>query len=123
MRTRLRSVVTATAVIAVVALSGASTIAAGPQAAQIPDALTALLAEVHALRIAIERSATVAPRVQLTLARLNIEEQRIAQLAAQVDHVRRELSGASLESQKLSVLHVDNLELFDSKGGRRFRYP
>jgi hypothetical protein len=69
-----------------------------------PDPMTSLLTEVHALRIALEQSATVTPRVQLTLARLNIEEQRIAQLAAQLDQVRRELSVALLESQKLSDL-------------------
>ena len=50
----------------------------------------------------LRRSATVAPRVQLTLARLNIEEQRIAQLAAQLDQVRRELTAATLETQKLA---------------------
>ena len=50
----------------------------------------------------MEQSATVAPRVQLTLARLNIEEQRIAQLAGQLDQVRRELSATALESQKLT---------------------
>lgn len=102
MRTRLRSVVVLMAIVAVVALASVRTVAAAPQVAQVPEPLTALLAEVHALRIAMEQSATVAPRVQLTLARLNIEEQRIAQLAAQLDQVRRELSGASLESQKLS---------------------
>lgn len=100
MRPRLRSVVAMMAM--VVALAGVRIIATAPQAAQAPEPLTALLAEVHALRIAMEQSATIAPRVQLTLARLNIEEQRIAQLAAQLDQVRRELSGASLESQKLS---------------------
>jgi chromosome segregation ATPase len=64
--------------------------------------MPALLAEVHALRIAMEQSATVAPRVQLTLARLNIEEQRIAHLAGQLDQVRRELSTAALEWQTLT---------------------
>jgi hypothetical protein len=54
----------------------------GTQAAQAPEPLTALLAEVHALRLALEQSATIAPRVQLTLARLNIEERRVGQLAA-----------------------------------------
>jgi hypothetical protein len=99
MRTRLRSVgVMMMAVVAVVALASVRTVAAAPQIAQAPEPLTALLAEVHALRIAMEQSATVALRVQLTLARLNIEEQRIAQLAAQLNQVRRELSGASLES-------------------------
>ena len=93
MRIRLRSVVAAT-VIAVVALAATRTVEASPQAVQTPDPLTALLAEVHALRIAMEQSATVAPRVQLTLARLNIEEQRIAQFAAQLDQVRREAGSA-----------------------------
>ena len=61
--------------------------------------MNALLSEVHALRIAMEQSASIAPRVQLTLARLNIEEQRISQLAAQLEQVRRELSGAALASK------------------------
>ena len=85
-----------TAVLATVALGGVRTVAAATQAGQAPEPLTALLAEVHALRLAMEQSATVAPRVQLTLARLNIEDQRIAQLASQLDQVRRELSAASL---------------------------
>jgi hypothetical protein len=50
----------------------------------------------------MEQSATVATRVQLTLARLNIEEQRIAQLTPQLDQVRRELTAATLEWQKFS---------------------
>jgi chromosome segregation ATPase len=73
-----------------VALAASYTVKAA-QAGQAPDPITAL-------------SATVTPRVQLTLARLNIEEQRIAQLAAQLDQIRRELSAASLEAQKLSDL-------------------
>lgn len=81
MRIRPRSVVVMTALIAVATFGGVHTVVAGPQAAQAPDPLAALLAEVHALRIAMEQSVTVGPRVQLTLARLNIEEQRIAQLA------------------------------------------
>ena len=48
---------------------------AAPQAAPRADATAALLAEVHELRLAMERSATIAPRAQLTLARLNIQEQ------------------------------------------------
>ena len=50
----------------------------------------------------MEQSASVAPRVQLTLARLSIEEQRLTLLATQLDQVRRELNAAALESQKLS---------------------
>ncbi len=80
MRTRLRSVVVLMAIVAVVALASVRTVAAAPQVAQVPEPLTALLAEVHALRIAMEQSATVAPRVQLTLARLNIEYRYLATL-------------------------------------------
>ena len=67
--------------------------------------MTALLSEVHALRLAMEQAATVAPRVQLTVARLNIEEQRIAQLSTQLDQARRQLTEAAARSKTLS----DNL--------------
>jgi DNA repair exonuclease SbcCD ATPase subunit len=87
---------------AIVTLAAGYTAKATSQAGPPPDPITALLSEVHALRIAMEQTATMAPRVQLTLARLNIEEQRIAQLAAQLDQVRRELTVATLESQKLA---------------------
>ena len=97
-----RSLVSVLIGAAVVALATTYSLKASPQAPQSQDPLPALLAEVHALRIAMEQSATVAPRVQLTLARLNIEEQRIAQLASQLDQVRRELSNTALESQKLA---------------------
>src|SRR2546428_3199259 len=102
MRTLLRSISALVIVVAVMALAATYSVKASPQAGQAQDPIPALLAEVHALRIAMEQSATVAPRVQLTLARLNIEEQRIAQLAGQLDQVRRELSSLSLESQKLT---------------------
>src|SRR5882672_5916280 len=76
--------------------------AAQPPAASSNDVMTALLQEVHGLRMAMEHAAAVAPRVQLTLARLNIEEQRIAQLAARLDRARQELTNTALESQKLA---------------------
>ena len=46
------------------------------------DVLPGLLAEVHGLRLAMEQSAAVTPRLQLTLARLTIEEQRVTHLTA-----------------------------------------
>jgi len=101
MTVRLRPALTI-ALAAIVALAATYTVKAAPQARPPLDPIAALLDEVHALRMAIEQSATVAPRVQLTLARLNIEEQRIAQLAVQLDRVRRELLAAAQESQKLT---------------------
>lgn len=83
-------------------LAALATVGAAAQTAPSTDPMAALLSEVHALRLAMEQSASIAPRVQLTLARLNIEEQRISQLAAQLDQIRRELSGAALASKKTS---------------------
>jgi chromosome segregation ATPase len=66
------------------------------------DPISALLQEVHGLRLAMEHSAAIAPRVQLTLARLNIEEQRIAQLATQFDRARQEVTLHSLSVAKVT---------------------
>jgi chromosome segregation ATPase len=74
--------------VAVVALGRAPT----AQQPGSPDVMSALLQEVRSLRVAMEQSAAIAPRVQLTLSRLNIEEQRVAQLSAQVDRARQELT-------------------------------
>src|SRR5207249_10654724 len=93
------TMVVAAGILAVAAGYG---VKATAQTGQSPEPIAALLAEVHALRIAMEQSATVAPRVQLTLARLNIEEQRITQLAAQLDQVRRELTGATSGSKMMA---------------------
>jgi hypothetical protein len=80
----------------------ARTLGASPQTTAPPDVLAALLGEVHELRLAMERSATVAPRVQLTLARLNIQEQRTVILSSQLDRIRQEQAAAILETKKLT---------------------
>src|SRR5213593_3222398 len=99
---RLRSVALVVVASVGLALAARAVVGAAPQTAQASDPMNALLLEVHALRLAMEQSASIAPRVQLTLARLNIEEQRITQLAAQLDQVRRELTGASSASKRMS---------------------
>jgi hypothetical protein len=102
MRTQSLSLVLVLA--AVLALAGTLSvrIAGAGQAPAPTDTLSALLAEVHALRLAMEQSAGITPRLQVTLARLNIEEQRITQLAAQLDQARRQQTDAAIESQKLT---------------------
>ena len=80
----------AIASVCVVLAFSARTLRATPQTAPATDVLPALLAEVHELRLAMERSATVAPRVQLTLARLNIQEQRTVVLSRPYRRDRRE---------------------------------
>jgi seryl-tRNA synthetase len=82
-------------------------------AAQTPaaptDPIPALLAEVRALRLAMEQAATVGPRIQVTLARLGIQEQRTSQLSAQLDGIRQQTAAAALESQKLTAA-IENID-------------
>src|SRR4051812_17587093 len=66
------------------------------------EPLRALVTEVHALRLAMEQQATVSPRIQLSMARLNIEEQRMTQINQQLDQVRRQLTDAITDSQNIS---------------------
>jgi hypothetical protein len=103
MNARTPSMIVSALVIAALAVTASLNIAAAPQAAQGPnDVMASLLSEVHALRVAMERSATATPRLQLTLARLNIEEQRTTQLGAQLEHVRHQISDSAAEIQKTS---------------------
>jgi chromosome segregation ATPase len=60
--------------------------------AQTSDVLGELLKEVRALRIAMERAATVGARIQLLVARVQLQEQRIAELSRRAAVVRDELS-------------------------------
>ena len=72
--------------------------AARPQSAE--DTTRALLAEVHALRVAMERLATAAPRAQLAYGRLQIQEQRITNLTTQLQTVRDRIRGDVVGSFK-----------------------
>jgi len=78
---------------------------AGTQSSAQPsneDHRLALVSEVRALRIAMEQQSAISPRIQLSMARLNIEEQRMTQLTQQVDQIRRQLSDSVLESQDIA---------------------
>ena len=79
----------------VLAFAAIAAVGASPQPRGDVDPLPALLSEVHALRIAMEQQAAITPRLQLTLARLNIEEQRVSQLTTQLDTVRQQLAGSN----------------------------
>lgn len=69
---------------------------AGGETPQQPnqDTLGALLVEVRGLRGAIEQMASVGPRVQLAMGRLQLHEQRINTLVRRADVVRDALAAA-----------------------------
>jgi formamidopyrimidine-DNA glycosylase len=85
--TRAIRVATLVATLAAPSLAAAQTSA--PPAA--PDVLRELLVEVRGLRAAMERAATVGARIQLLVARVQMQEQRITELSRRAVTVREEL--------------------------------
>jgi len=67
------------------------------------DTLSRLLVEVHALRVAMERSATTSPQVQLLSARLTVQNERLARAAREADAVRVELGKVQLEAASFAT--------------------
>ena len=61
------------------------------------DPILELLIEVRGLRAALERSASIGARVQLFVARIQLQEQRIAELSHRGASVRSELRSADLD--------------------------
>jgi chromosome segregation ATPase len=73
------------------------------------DTIAALLVEVRQLRIAMERSATTTPQVQLLGARLSVQNERLARVERDHDNAKRELDDLSAALVQTS-LQADNLD-------------
>lgn len=67
------------------------------------DTLSALLVEVRALRVAMERAATTTPQIQLLAARLGVENERLARATRDADDARRELEQLVLQIGTLTT--------------------
>jgi hypothetical protein len=76
----------------------------GAQQAGSADPIRELLVEVRGLRAAMERSATVGARVQLLVARIQLQEQRIAELSRRVTAIRSELRGSEREALQIGAM-------------------
>jgi chromosome segregation ATPase len=61
------------------------------QTTRSDDPIRELLSEVRLLRQALERAATTGTRIQLLVARVQLQEQRISDLSRRLDSVRAEL--------------------------------
>ena len=75
-------------IVLVLILTSLGTSIVARQAGQQPDVLNALLVEVRGLRSAMEQLAAAGPRVQLTMGRLQLQEQRINTLVRRLDEIR-----------------------------------
>ena len=89
---RIRHVVTA---IGLLGLFTVGVMAQAPRAGS--DVLAQLLAEVHALRVVLERQAADTARIQLLTNRLTIQETRVTRLARDLDDVREQLSRGDVD--------------------------
>ncbi len=56
------------------------------------DTLQTLLKEVHALRVAMERSNQIAPKVQIALARMQLQEERVRNATRQLQDARNKIT-------------------------------
>jgi chromosome segregation ATPase len=72
--------------------------------------LQTLLAEVHQLRIALERSTQIAPRIQIAVERIKMQQEQVARAARQLDDVRHESDHFRTEQMRLQqqIQAIDN---------------
>ena len=84
-------------IVLILVLTSLGTSVGAPPAAQPPDVLNALLVEVRGLRAAMEQLAAAGPRVQLSMGRLQLQEQRINTLVRRLDEVRDRRAAAETE--------------------------
>ena len=75
------------------------------------DALSALLVEVRALRVAMERAATTTPQIQLLAARLSVENERLARATRDADAARQELERLVAETASLTTRAAESEEM------------
>lgn len=65
--------------------------------------LQALLAEVRQLRLALERSAVVAPKIQMTLQRLQLQQDAVIRASRDLEAIRNQLSRVTGEERDLTT--------------------
>jgi chromosome segregation ATPase len=87
---------------------GGQAIGAQPQTSP-QDVLGGILTEVRGLRIALEQMASAAPRVQLALGRLQLQEQRVAELRVRLEGTKQSLA-ATLQQQEMYQQQNKNME-------------
>ena len=72
---------------------------------QTPDNSTvqALLQEVHQLRLALERSTLIGPRVEIAVQRLRLQQEQVTRTGGQLYDVRREIDQVQGEQSKMAA--------------------
>src|SRR5580700_6027144 len=78
----------------IIFLAGLAALSAPAQTAN-PDnpTLQALLSEVRQLRLTVEKSVSIGPRMQLILQRAQSQDAKVARISERLDEVRRQVAG------------------------------
>src|SRR5258708_35502829 len=66
-----------------------------------PQTLQTLLSEVHQLRLALERSTQIAPRIQIAVERLKLQQDQVARTARQLDVLRQNIDNRRSDLPKI----------------------
>lgn len=69
----------------------------------------ALLSEVHQLRVALERSNVIGPRIQLGVERLKLQQESVRRISDQLEAVRRDLERTTSDEARLGE-GIKNME-------------
>jgi chromosome segregation ATPase len=96
----MRRVLVSATLVLLLAAGVLATSAVARQTRQDLDVLSALLTEVRGLRAAIEQMSSASARIQLTMGRLQMSEQRITTYMRRVDEIRDRRLPAELDVQK-----------------------
>jgi len=72
--------------------------------------IQALLKEVHALRVAMEQSNQIGPRIQIVLARIQLQEERVRNATRQLQDARDKVA----ESQTRKTEFADRIKQIES---------
>jgi chromosome segregation ATPase len=100
-------------------------LAAAPAAAQTANAdnatLQALLDEVRQLRMTLEKTVTVGPRMQLLLQRTQLQDARVARISQQLDEVRKQIAAEAAQQTDANeqVAKIERDIAVETDAGRR----
>ena len=83
--------------------------------------LQALLVEVRQLRLALERSAVLTPKIQMTLQRMQFQQEALGRVSRELESVRSQLSSTAGEEAKAGtfISDLENRILQEQDAARR----
>jgi hypothetical protein len=121
MRSKISGGVVAVAALAAWAFGAVFSASARGQEPARPDVMGTLLVEVRALRGAIEQLTSASARVQLTVGRLQIQEQRFNTLSRQLFELRQALATTERQraEQEASLADLESVLPNTSDAGER----